>query len=42
MYIDEKSMRILKQNKTIAAVGCSRDSQKAAHSAHFDLECILN
>ena len=42
MYTDEKLKRILEENKAIAVVGCSRDSQKVAHSARFDLECILN
>ncbi|WP_455279177.1 CoA-binding protein [[Eubacterium] cellulosolvens] len=32
MYSDDKIKRILKENKTIAVVGCSRDPQKAAHT----------
>ena len=32
MYPDEKLKRILKDNKTIAVVGCSRDPKKAAHT----------
>jgi predicted CoA-binding protein len=32
MYSDDKIKRILKENKTIAVVGCSRNPQKAAHT----------
>jgi len=32
MYSDDKIKRILKENNTIAVVGCSRDPQKAAHT----------